>query len=489
MEDRQVNLRVYKWALLALILAPLLGILKLLLQQKVQFDFQELGPPIMDSLLLGALSAIVTTPIGFVCAIGIAGSKRRHVLEILALLPSTVPTLFVLLSLLSLWSPFPFGWVGSVIGIFFTTVGLVSVMLSHAIIRKIAGLCEAAEVIGIRSFQFVFKIVLPLIRSELIGAASLVFVTAFSSFAIPFVLGAGKVKAMEFAIYQFAYQDQNYFPAILVGVFQFLILFALSGWTVSFRTDLHLQKVRFGLIHFWWAGVLAVLPVTVLAISSFSSAIKGFNEIEILLAEPKLFLQAWINTIALALTVGCVVVGLFRLSVFWVSDRWLDRFLLGLQSPSTVLLSLGVWGLLSTPISQLTIWQSGILTSLALVAAFFCLLYRFGWSSQIHALKQQIEVAQVLGLSEKLTANHILWPQMKPVAFQLGGLAALWACGDFTYSTLLSGQDWTLSLVAESLLSFYRINLAMILGICVLFTGSLLYLAFRRIGNVDHQGN
>lgn len=485
--------RAAQLVIVGLLLLPLLGVVRLIFFNATQ-DFSNLDQLIdlkalIHSLVLAIVSSIVTVTIGFFGGIGIAGSRHRHIFEAIAIAPSMLPTLFVLVALLGVVSPFPFGWIGSVLGVVAITVGIISVGLSYAILEKTKGLSEAALVMGVSQTKFIFKVVLPLLRKDMIGAAALVFACAFSSFAIPFVLGAGQVRTLEFAIYQSAFQDQNYLPALTMSLLQYglLILFATKG--SLFKEDFNFQSIRLEMLENSFFKWLAVLPMILLIMGAMTSLTMSFSELTSLLLDSHLLVQALVGTIVLSLAVGVLTVCMFKLSAIVYSNKWLEALTLGFQSPSTVMLSIGLWGLVLLPVSQMSVWLSGFLTAIALLISYYCVLYRLSWSGRLQQLSLQIEVAEVLGANKSAIVNNIVWPQMKPYAYRLGGFTAFWSAGDFTFSTLLSGQDWNLSLVAESYLSFYRVHLAMALVIFITFIGAIFYFIFRRLGSVHYQGD
>lgn len=200
-------------------------------------------------------------------------------------------------------------------------------------------------------------------------------------------------------------------------------------------------------------------------------------------------LSGWLGTMFLGITVGVTLVVALRYSLVAVISPSMMRLLLAFQSPSTVLISLGWWGLVMIPLSQISPLVSGLLLVGVLVSTCFCILLRMSWAGRLSQLRQQVEISRVLGASDGQIAKDILWPQMRQTGWRLGGIAALWASGDFTYSTLLSGQDWTLGLIAESYLGFYRIDTAMLVTGLIILSGGTLFWIFGKVANGFDQGS
>jgi ABC-type spermidine/putrescine transport system permease subunit II len=99
-------------------------------------------------------------------------------------------------------------------------------------------------------------------------------------------------------------------------------------------------------------------------------------------------------------------------------------------------------------------------------------------SNQLKLLQPQQEIAKCLGASSFQIWKDITLPQIFPLAFQLGGILALWSLGDFALSKMIFNHDATLAMHIESLMSSYRIDAAMSLMALLLFLGIIIYTFF-----------
>ncbi len=95
-----------------------------------------------------------------------------------------------------------------------------------------ADLERAARTLGARPFQVWLRILIPLALSGLIGAAIVVFSLSMTSFAIPQVLGQGRVPFIANTIESVAFDGQNMYLASALGtmlvVLVTLVLVALA---------------------------------------------------------------------------------------------------------------------------------------------------------------------------------------------------------------------------------------------------------------------
>lgn len=107
-----------------------------------------------------------------------------------------------------------------------------------------------------------------------------------------------------------------------------------------------------------------------------------------------------------------------------------------------------------------------------------------GWDGIIKSLASQIEIANSFGASSWLIFQEVVLPQVASRAALLSGIAAVWACGDYAASRILSHRDLTLAMTIETLMSSYRLGLATVLSLALVFCGALCFFFMTGVGRV-----
>lgn len=469
------------FALFLILLLPVFGLFRLAFAQNPSFDLHDLWIPVFHTFLLSLGSGVLVVGLSFFGALALASRSSRHPFHLLTLLPSMIPQLLLLIAVLSTWSPFPYGWVGAFVGITVATSGIVTVGLANSIRGQCGGLAEAALVLGAKRGTFVRRILIPAIGAELTQSFYLVFGFVFSTFAIPLVLGAGQIRTLEFEAYRHAFQNFDYWVVLALGLLQFVVIFTLGTRVSALRFESGKMLHGLGLLRSPTLDLfLLFVPVLILfglGRSFWDVLVRPLN------LTGDLLLPA-LGTLGLSFSVGLSVVCLFWLFVMAIPADRQVRILMGLQSPSTVLIALGIWGIFAIPISQQSLEMEFLFITLSVGLSSFCVVIKMGWVARWGLVRGQMEAARILGASDKLISTRIIWPQMRGLAWSLGGWTALWAAGDFTFSTLLSSRDWTLGLIAESFLGFYRIREAFVVTWLALLIGALVLIGFQRRGRV-----
>ncbi len=435
-----------------------------------------------NSFSQSILSAFFAVVFGFFVALGFFCIKKkwlRATLEILALLPNFLPTLFTLVAIFNFVDPFPSGTFGIVIVHIFIYFGLVAVLLANQIESRLGGLVEQAWVDGTSRFQFYTKVFFPLMRKDLLGVFLFVLVMCFSSFSVPLVAGGGRGTTLEVLIYEKMRLSTDWGAAVFLSFIQTLIVFAISLLAYRGRGQIADRAVSFQWIRSRTGLLLLICLLSAFVLGYAQGIVDGFLQMSFFYELRFALFKQLFGTIALGLFTGLLTFVILFCVVWAQPEAWFQNFLRSYFAPSTALTGFaflvvgpneGVWPWLKIPV---------VMVLLSLTS-----LFRMSWESSIQALHSQRVMGQVLGASRWQIFRQIEFPQLIGRASFLAGLAALWASGDFAVSRILAHGDLSLAMMTETLLSSYRISQASILSFFVFLVGVSLFLFFIGAGRV-----
>ncbi len=392
--------------------------------------------------------------------------------EVLLILPSLLPPLFILLLTMNFVDPFPVGMIGVVLIHILMNAGLVSLLLKNLIESKMRPLIEGADVEGASRWQL-GRALFGMAKRDLASIFLFVFVLCFSSFSIPLVAGGGRATTLEILIYEKIRISGDWGQGLGLAFIQLAIILCLAYLPFQSRRKLFGRNEALPLLKSR-SGALALVLYTVAPLIYFVvQNILGWSQV---FRIPGLWEQA-VSVLPFSLFFGLAVgfvTALLLLLSAWVSPfPLLNRWISGVVSPSTALLGFSLLFFISNeePYSQIK-WVIGF------SYLIFSTLYRWGWDQELSGLNDQIQVAETMGASRALIFVDILLPQLLKPLGQAAGIASFWAIGDFALGKILMGRPASLSLLIESLLSSYRLQSALALMGLLILLGALSFLFF-----------
>lgn len=148
------------------------------------------------SVKIGVISAGIATVIGLFTAIGLARYQftGKKFVFFLIVLPIIVPEIVLGAALLSVYSMahFKLGLISVILGHLIIALPLSSLIIFSALASQDPSLLEAAQDLGCNPFQYTTKILIPLIKTPMLAAFLLSFVTSFGNIVIStFTSGVG----------------------------------------------------------------------------------------------------------------------------------------------------------------------------------------------------------------------------------------------------------------------------------------------------------
>lgn len=443
------------------------------------WDTSEFLWALKNSAWQGVWSALLSCVGGLWLARGLIFCENRFSrwfnFNIFFLLPNFLPNLFVVIGLMSLVDPFPMGTVGVVIVHAFINVGLCGVILKDVIKTKLSKLSDVSYILGSGKTSFFLRVLLPVLRKDILQVFFLVFMIGFSSFAIPLVVGGGKGINLEILIYEKIKIYNDWSSAILISAIQSLILFLFSLLNFKANTVVdinpHLQS-RF--LESRLSFYLFLFLYIVFFYSYFSGVWEGvghWGDFELYYEE--IMNGIW-GTLVISLGVGIGIFALLLILTRFHQMNWFHRFLNGYMAPSTALM--GFAFLVFGPNSMGFVYAK-IISGLSLSYVIF--LYKMGYGNFLTELNRYTEKANLLGASESLIFWRVLFPLTYKRIFLYSGIAAFWATGDYGISKMVASKDISLALLSETFLSHYRIGFSSLLSFILLVLGLLVFLIFR----------
>lgn len=428
-------------------------------------------------------SSIGAGILGLILSFGLVSFGRsQKYIEYALVLPSFLPSLFLILTILSLVDPFPIGTLGIILVHTLGFGGLIAVELSYLYREKIGRLCEVSLVLGFSRFQFL-KLVLGLLRKDILGLLSVIFLSCFTSFAIPLAVGGGRGTTLEVLIYEKIRISGKFSEALFLSVMQ-TVLLILFVWLFRRGRNQQSQSVntRLPLLSIPWLRISVFIYIGTFVYAFVVDSITGWQQIFNIPGMTEIILDVIPLSLVLSVSVGVFIYVILMGIAFASRIQWIQDFLFSYVTPSTALIGFAYLylGLLSENLSYLLFIFGFVLLSISS-------LYRIGFDRVLLGIGAQRLVGQILGGSELLIAQKIIWPQVHQAALRVGGIGAVWALGDFALSKIIFSRDVTLGLVVESLMSSYRISAAVAVMSLILVLGGILYLIFKGVGYVSRS--
>lgn len=462
-----------------LLILPYLLLFKEL--QLTSIDLKEFSIAFVNTLQQSLSSTLISILLGFVGALGLCalqGNKKLKYFELLCLIPSFIPTLFFVTSILQIIRPFPFGVAGITITHTMMYAGLVALFYQSVLQNKFQKLSELAYLEGASQLQFL-KAVLKNIPFETVMIFLFLFVQFFTSFSVPLLVGHQDLT-IETLIYEKIRTEGNFSSAVVISFLEsvfIVMLLLMYRAQKGLATLKSFEKIQ--LLSYKPGLVIIVLPVLLYILGSLVGLTLGISQFQQMNEALQEIIPLALKSSALSLGTGIALVISLSLITYTYRNRFFDKFLLSFIPLSTVLIGLSF--LLFDFINQ------DVKIIMAMLIIFIPVLYRYELKSKLADLENQIEVASLMGSTRFLTFKKIVFPQVFPSILFLSGLGAFWAIGDFAISQIIYGKNATLALYIQSLVGSYKLELANLLVFVLLIIGLIIFTLFREMRHVTSK--
>jgi thiamine transport system permease protein len=426
-------------------------------------------------------SALVAFVFGFIGAMGLISisdrPRLRRIFSLLAITPNALPIIFIIFIFIE-YLPWAKGLKGIVLAHSFLNVGLVSFSLHQLFQDKVGSYAELAWIEGASRWQFLTKLVLPLLKNDLARIFFFVFAICFASFAIPLMLSGNSGPTLEVLIYEKVRIAGDWSQAFILSSAEIFILFILS---IFLKNQSNTQNTMFKsnrLLSFQ-PGLIFVASPAVFIVLALAHSLSQATHQNITADFTQLVSQVTLNSYVIAIASGLLSLLLLMVLAYQKNSRFQKRFLLGLSNPSAVILGFAF---------LFCFRQTGAATFYKIIFGLSLMhlpiLYRLSWDNQLSNLKKQIEIAETMGASSLQIFSKVTAPQLIRPAYNLAGLAALWSFADFTFARVVAEKDLTLPQVFAQLSESYRFEQADSLLIPMIVGSLLCYILFSGVGYV-----
>jgi ABC-type Fe3+ transport system permease subunit len=451
------------------------------------FDWQMFikNSAVFSSIWQALLSAMITLSLAFLGAWGLVALQTKLppsvflILEYFILLPSFLPPLIVIVSVLSLFSFFPFGFWGVVLMHSLFEVGLVAILLSRSLSHKQKDYSALFRLYS-KSMFIQLKIFFPLLKKDLFLIFGILFLFFLTSLSVPMILSGGRFVSLELGIYSLLQNSRDWNSALHLYLLQ--ILFLLPTLLLFPRAPLieenSLEGAEFPGAGSFWA-LIALLPTTFVFIGLLLKLPRG---IEALNRENLNLLPGLVGSLLLGFMCAGLCFVFLNLVAYFYQYKSFRGGLNFWTIPSFVMV--GFYFRSFDPMTS----QEG-LTLLVVALSFLSLptLAKLGLYQKMDLLDSQIEMAELLNAKSWKIFRKITLPVVLPTISLLSGICGIWSMGDFAISRLFLSSDLTLSLTIQSLVERYRWDQALVVSWVLLFCSSIVFFFFGSLAYVANQ--
>ncbi|MBC6414934.1 MAG: hypothetical protein GDA46_00865 [Bdellovibrionales bacterium] len=406
----------------------------------------------------------------------LAFSKKKYyfLIEALVLIPALIPPLILALSLVHLVekiSVFPFGLPILIFSQAMTYLGLCSVAMVRIIMKHSWFLSEWAYLHKVSNFLFFKTLLKTVLLKDIKTLFILVFTSVFTSLSLPLLLGGSSFYSLEFFIYEKLKDPQLWSQAFSLILFQCVFVFFIC-WKVFSSYSFSEERISFKKVHLLENPFFISIPFLAVFFSVgglfLLFDLSAFNKLKVILP---LIVKGALNSFFVSFLVAVLTLFfLIGLSLSYQHKK-IRKFIASFTSPGVSFLG---FALLLVPFyNEVAV---GIKWVVGLTLLLFPWIFRFRGERALERLDFQVETARFLGADEGLIFKKILWPVNRSLFFLCSGIVAFWACGDFSYSLIVSGGHWNLSLLVYDLFSSYRLNEAVLLSWLLLFVSFFVFM-------------
>ena len=459
--------------------------------------------------------------IGFAIPLARALARRgtfpgRAWLLQLSSLSLVIPTMVAVLGIVAVYGRS--GWLNRLLeaGGFgpFSLYGIAGILVAHVFfnlplaarifLQGLQGLppetWRLASHLGMRSGHIFRHIEWPLLKGLIPGAAGIIFMLCFTSFAIVLTLGGGpRASTLEVAIYQAIRFDFDLARAVSLSLFQITLCLGLAALVSRLGAPFVMHFTEGGVIDrpdrsqrgaravdaavIVAASLFLVAPLLAVAAAAFSPAAAGT-----LLSPP--FRLALGTSVGIALSAGALTIGLALPVAALAAGLRLEgkASLAGLVESVCSLalvvppITLGT-GLFLVLRNQVDIFSTGVYLVIA-VNALMALPFavRILAPPLAQVARQSDRLCDSLGVRGWHRWRHIYLPHLRrPLGFALA-LAATLSAGDMGVIALFGTQDLaTLPLLIYRLMGAYRLDQAAVASLALVVLCAVLFRGLERI--------
>lgn len=371
------------------------------------------------------------------------------------------------------WQPIKFLYSPAAIiaGHCFYNIPLAYIAIRLRLLSVHHNLEDSAQVLGANWWKIFTTIILPRLRSTIIGIGIIIFLYSFMSFALPLVLGGIEYQTLEVYIYNLASQQFNYSTAALLAIIQLISLGVITLLSLRYINDVqekfikHQKSNNFASNTTIFLFVRVVLSILIIA-PLLATVFKGFNGNSIVTLAESSFISAWIRTFIIsAVTISIATMAGLYIAIS-VPKKHQPKILL-ILAISPVTLSLA-WRLLYG--QSLFFMVTAYITLLLPLATY---VVHNSWQARPVHFNETLSILGANKFQQLKSKARLLFPAIA----QIIALGFAFVFGDIAVSGILTPyQHPTVMSLSYDLMGSYRFNIAATSMSLIL--GSILILVF-----------
>lgn len=465
-------------ALLILLYASPFLILGYYFEFKIQVSFKTLADVLLKSIFQASISAALVICLALFIAKSYSSLKLKWQkwVDRLCLVPIMIPSLYtVLLMLFIFGASFPYGSLGIILTFVCIHFGYAAVLIKNSYTQKIMPFAKIEETYGISSLQSFLKIVLPLLKGDLLNVFMVVFLSCLTSLSVPMLVGGRQTSNLELYIYELIFKDGDWSSAAVLGLVQMflvailLLLFKRSEVKINFNSQ---NEVRFKLSG--WPKIFLFGYLAVYFIFLLKLILKSILKMGFVINDS--FQIAFLNSLGLFLVLTASTL-IMQVLIFYVKTKTkFYPYLLYWFVPSTVVVGFAYY--LFFPVYNklgMDFLKLGLVFSIIYSLVFF----KSYIEPSLDRIKNQLLVSEIYSLKFTEVVTRIVWPQVKGSVGLLIALVGLFSLSDFALIKAAGVQrPFMGTLILENLES-YRTEQAYFLSGLVFIIWLFGYFVFR----------
>jgi thiamine transport system permease protein len=378
------------------------------------------------------------------------------------------------------------GPVGVVFVYVLINLGLAVVLTYSSIGEKIGDLASVAQVYGLSRPVFIKNIFFPLLWRDLLDHFFLIFIFCLSSFSVPLMAGGGKGTNLEVLIYEKIFIGQDWSGAFTLALLQSAVIFILSLVILKKKSHRSTTSLTRSYLR---SKVGAVLLLLYLA-TYIGGYLLGLTK-----SLPAFYFFAdfagelWRSSLFSLVSLFVYILWSLFLLLLWIWDYITNKKInpaINLLYASTVTVGFSFY--LLFPLAR---EYDRLKLVLAMSILVFPTMFKLFIEPALLGLREQVRVAEILGLKTKSILYEVVFLQLRRRALW-GWLSfsVLWFLSDYAVSRAIGLQTRSLGLMSESFLGSYRLSLGYLLSFYIfilsLLAVGVIYLVLR-LGDVVYK--
>ncbi len=388
-----------------------------------------------------------------------------------------LPSIFTILICLNLVSIFPYGHLGVIFIFTVVHIGFATINIAESLKNKIGNLGLIAKIYNLKKMTFFYRIVLPLIKSDLLVLSLIIFLSCLSSLSIPLIAGGGKGTNLEVYIYEKIFIDQKWSEALWLALIQSAVLFIISFFVFQNKKVIQGTKSVFYAINLSSkTAALCLLSFILIYIASYLIKVASvFAAADLSVVFDHEFFGSFFNSVMLFINFS-ILFGIFIFFILYLSFRNIKINLMNIfLSPSTILIGFGLYVVLPVNHFEMDLFKITI--------GFFMLfsvgLYQAYLSAKIDSLANQMLLCRIYQIRYLTFVKDIFWPQAKNNILFLISLIYLISVSEFALVKAAGVQIQTVGTLTGLYLNSYRMDQAYLISFFSLLTWCLFYFCLR----------